>query len=193
MTRGRKALPDEIKALKGNPGKRRLMVGNPEEQVGPVKAPDYLSTPDERAIFARVATQLAAVRFVRQTDADVLARWCVYMAKWVSIKKRLQDGRRKNADVYYETKSKHGTMLRAHPLFASMLKIESHLMSLEDRIGLNPSSRQAILRGIINAPNLPANDLFGDGAEKPPAPAMTPGDKAVADAAMGALGFLSKH
>lgn len=191
MPRGRKALPDEIKALKGNPGKRRLMISQAEDSTAAsVKAPGYVTTADEKAIFLRVSAQLASVRFIRATDADVLGRWCVYMAKWVSIKKRLQG---KRADVYYETQSKHGKMLRAHPLFASMLKIEQHLMALEDRIGLNPSSRQAILRGLINAPNLPKGDLFDD-AEKPAAPVVTDADRKVAAEALGPVGFLSsKH
>lgn len=191
MPRGRKALPDEIKALKGNPGKRRLMISQAEDSVATsVKAPGYVTTVDEKAIFQRVSAQLASVRFIRATDADVLGRWCVYMAKWVSIKKRLQG---KRADVYYETQSKHGKMLRAHPLFASMLKIEQHLMALEDRIGLNPSSRQAILRGLINAPNLPKGDLFDD-AERPVAPIVTDADRKIAAEALGPVGFLSsKH
>lgn len=192
MARGRRALPDEIKALKGNPGKRKLVLGQTEERAGPIKAPAYVSSVDEKQIFARVADELARVRFIKATDADVLGRWCVYLAKWVSIKKRLQTG--KNSNVYYETESKHGKMLRVHPLFASLFKIEQHLMALEDRIGLNPSSRQAILRGIINAPNIPAGGMF-DEAEKPQAPLVTEADRAKAELELGPLGFLgaAKH
>lgn len=186
MTRGRRALPDEIKALKGNPGKRRLVLAQAEEKGGPIKAPAYVSTVDEKRIFARVADELARVRFIKASDADVLGRWAVYLAKWVSIKKRLQG---KKADVFYETASKHGKMLRVHPLFASLFKIEQHLMALEDRIGLNPSSRQAILRGIINAPNIPAGGMFED-TEKP---VMSEAGAKVAAEAMGPLGFLGGH
>lgn len=190
MPRGRRALPDEIKALKGNPGKRRLVLDQGEADAGPVKAPSYITTVMEREIFKRVSAQLSSVRFIKTTDADALARWAVWMAKWVDIKKRLSA---KKADVYYETASKHGKMLRAHPLYASMIQIDKQLMALEDRIGLNPTSRQSILRGLINAPQLPTGDLFGSGAEKPQAPSMTDKDKAEMDAATGGpLGFL-KH
>lgn len=191
MPRGRRALPDEIKALKGNPGKRKLVLNQAEEKAGPIKAPDYVSGVDEKKIFARVSDELSRVRFVKATDADALGRWCVYMAKWVAIKKRLALS--KKNDVYYETASKHGKMLRVHPLFASLFKIEQHLMALEDRIGLNPTSRQSILRGIINAPNIPTGGLFDD-AEKPQAPNVTEADRAIADKALGPLGFLgAKH
>lgn len=192
MARGRRALPDEIKALKGNPGKRRLMLDAPaaDADTGPVKAPPYVSTVLEKEIFKRVSTQLSTIRFIKTTDADALARWAVWLAKWVDIKRRLQG---KKIDVYYETKSKHGKMLRAHPLYASMIQIDKQLMALEDRIGLNPTSRQAILRGIINSPQLPPGDLFGAGAESPQAPQMTDEDKQIMAAATGPLGFLKPH
>lgn len=190
MPRGRRALPDEVKALKGNPGKRRLILQHGDSDSGPVKAPSYVSTVMEKEIFRRVAAQLSSVRFIKATDSDALARWAVWMAKWVDIKKRLSA---KKADVYYETKSKHGKMLRAHPLYASMIQIDKQLMALEDRIGLNPTSRQAILRGLINAPSLPNGSLFGDDVEKPQAPTMSAEDrKEVAANVNGPLGFL-KH
>lgn len=195
MTRGRKALPDEIKQLKGNPGKRKLYLSaEAGDDAGGLTPPDFVSRPLEKLIFARACDALAAARFVRRTDIFALGRWAVYMAQWVEIKKRLS--RRKGtaeteikADVYYETKSRHGTMLRVHPLWASLYKIDQHLMSLEDRLGLNPTSRQAIVRGLINAPQLPPGDLFGDGAEKPAAPEKP---QEPAGESVGPLGFLHR-
>lgn len=190
MPRGRRALPDEVKALKGNPGKRRLVLQNADADTGPISAPSYVTSALEREIFKRVAAQLGAVRFIKQTDADALGRWSVWMAKWVDAKKRLAG---KRADLYYETASKHGKMLRAHPLYAAMIQMEKLLMAHEDRIGLNPSSRQAILRGLINAPALPQGGLFETGAEKPQSATMSDPDKReMASALEGPLGFL-KH
>jgi phage terminase small subunit len=197
MTRGRKALPDEIKALKGNPGKRRLYLSSEQgEEAGGLTAPDFVSRQLEKLIFARAAELLSAARFVRRTDTFSLGRWAVYMAQWVEIKRRLNRRSSKNiaeteikADVYYETKSRHGTMLRVHPLWASLYKIEQVLMSHEDRLGLNPSARQAIVRGLINAPQLPAADLFADGAEKPAAPEKP---QEPAGDSLGPLGFLTR-
>ena len=184
MARGRKALPDEIKALKGNPGKRKLNLQTPEAQEArKIEQPKFLKGETEKAIFKRVSDELNRIRFIKHTDIDVLGRWCYYMSKWISLKHRVDA---KNADVYYETASKHGTMLRTHPIFASLLQIERMLMALEDRLGLNPSSRQTVMRGLINAPNIPAADLFGKPAEEAPkAPAKTE-----PQGGKGALGFL---
>ncbi len=158
MPRGRKALPDEIKALKGNPGKRRLNLDAPDAP-GKIEVPKYLVQNVEKAVFKRVSEEINRLRFIRNTDVDALARWAYYLAKWIGLKKRVDA---KNADVYYETKSKHGKMLRTHPIFASLLQIERVLVSLEDRLGLNPVSRQQIVRGIFQAPAAPlTGGLFG--------------------------------
>lgn len=185
MTRGRKALPDEIKLLKGNPGKRKIVIAE-QKDTGPVAIdrPFYLSKQQEQRIFARITADLNQARFVRKTDTHSVARYAAYLSRWASIKQRL-DKVRTNAE-FYESKSKHGKLLRVHPLFASMLKIEPLLLALEDRIGLNPSARQAILRGIINMPQLPPGDLFGDGAQKPQAP-EAPASDAAPPSAMGFL------
>lgn len=164
MARGRKAVPDEIKALKGNPGKRRLVLPAADEPRAKIELPKYITGEIEKTIFKRVSLELNRVRFIRQTDVDALARWAYYLSKWIGLKKRVDA---KNADVYYETESKHGKMLRTHPIFASLLQIERMLMALEDRLGLNPSSRQTIVRGIINSPQLPGGDLFKPDAEQP--------------------------
>lgn len=173
MARGRKALPDEIKALKGNPGKRKLLLQAPDDAAArKIATPSYITEDSQKAIFKRVSEEINRLRFIRQTDVDALARWSYYLAKWIGLKKRIDA---KNADVYYETKSKHGKMLRTHPIFASLLQIERVLVSLEDRLGLNPVSRQQIIRGIFQTVPLPANtDLFG----QPPPDNPAPKDKA---------------
>lgn len=187
MPRGRKALPDEIKALKGNPGKRRLNLApaadNPSRKI---EQPKYLKGENEKQIFKRVAEELNRIAFIRASDVDILARWCYYMSKWISLKARID---KKNADVYYETASKHGKMLRTHPLFASMLQLERMMMAQEDRLGLNPSSRQTILRGLINSPQIPTGGLFGDTPEEKPKVAAAPPAQVPASA-IGALSRL---
>lgn len=185
MTRGRKALPDEIKRLKGNPGKRRLNLDQGDDAaVRKIDVPKYLTAPTQKEIFKRVADEINRLRFIRHTDVDGLARWSYYLAKWIGLKKRVDA---KNADVYYETKSKHGKMLRTHPIFASLLQIERVLVSLEDRLGLNPVSRQQIVRGIFAGPPLAPGALFDQNSPgtKPQAPEAAP------DPAPSAIGFLN--
>lgn len=170
MARGRKALPDELKALKGNPGKRRLNLDQTNETVAVKLAiPDFLTSKLEREIFKRASDLLGRVNFVRQTDVDGLARWAWYLSKWIGFKKQVDA---KKAAVYYETASKHGKMLRTHPIFASLLQIERVMLTHEDRLGLNPASRQTIMRGIFSSVTDPS--LFDKPGEKPAATDAAP-------------------
>lgn len=181
MARGRKALPDEIKALKGNPGKRRLNLDQTNESVAVKLAmPAFLTSKLEREIFKRASDLLGRVNFVRQTDVDGLARWCWYLSKWIGFKKQVDA---KKAAVYYETKSKHGKMLRTHPIFASLLQIERVMLTHEDRLGLNPASRQTIMRGIFSSVTDPS--LFDK------KPSETPTGTEAPEAAPSALSFLN--
>jgi len=179
MARGRKALPDEIKALKGNPGKRRLNLDQTNESVAVKLAmPDFLTTKLEREIFKRASELLGRVNFVRQTDVNCLGRYCWYLAQWYKFSKEIKA---KKAAVYYETASKHGKMLRTHPIFASLLQIERVILTHEDRLGLNPASRQTIMRGIFSSVTDPS--LFDK-------PGETPAATDAAPKPASALGFL---
>jgi P27 family predicted phage terminase small subunit len=190
MGRGRRPLPDEVKAAKGNPGKRRLVLSPPlpGEELK-VKPPAFLTTAEEREIFRRIAEQLAQLRFIRATDVAALGRWATYLARWAKCKRAL--GRKQ---LYYETKSKHGTMLRIHPLFAASVQLERLMVPLEDRLGLNVQARQMIVRGIFQAPR-PHDDegLFGVKGQGEGEGGTLPasGDQAGAAGPGGPLGFLN--
>lgn len=183
MARGRKPIPDAVKAAKGNPGKRKLMLEQPgalavEEAAAGLGQPGFLTTADERAIFKRLSELLTPRRFVRESDAYGLARYASYLAQWARAKKQLGV-----KPISYETKSKHGGMLRTHPLFEGMMKLERIMIPLEDRLGLNPVARQMIVKGLMQ-PAPPPTDLF----ERPATPAAEGADAAQAT---GALGFLA--
>jgi hypothetical protein len=53
MTRGPKPKPAHLKLLEGNPGMRRVPVGEPRPPIGPVpQAPEFL-TGDARVLVSR--------------------------------------------------------------------------------------------------------------------------------------------
>jgi hypothetical protein len=168
MTRGRRAKPDAVKALAGNPGKRKLAAVNAEgsRATGIKPAPQKIDTPyflnqeKEKEVFAEALRVLPA-NMVRRSDTWVIARWAHWMTVWAACKIAL-DGNMH----WYESKSKHGDLKREHPIAKRMDKAEGHLISLEDRIGLNVVARNNIVHKLFNMPNSgPPGELFRDDDE----------------------------
>lgn len=192
MARGRRALPDEVKALKGNPGKRRLALKSaigdavkPESAKVALTIPEFLTQPREVEIFRKVVDDYLQRRIARAPDLTAYARWASYVHRWVSCKEQL-DGK----PTWFKSISKHGDLLRRHPLFKDMLDLERVMQSLEDRLGLNPTARQNIIRGLSAMPAA-LGGLFGDEpsveGEKPEMPDAPTGE---GPPPLSPLGFL---
>ena len=177
MPRGRRAIPDEVKALKGNPGKRRLALKAAAGEIAKVDGPravlaipEFLTHDREREIFRKVVEDYLQRRVARAPDLTAYARWASYVHRWIGCKEDLE-----GKPTWFKSSSKHGDLLRRHPIFKDMLDIERVLQSLEDRLGLNPVARQNIMRGLSAMPAA-LGGLFG--GDEPP----TEGDKPDVDA-----------
>jgi P27 family predicted phage terminase small subunit len=173
VARGRRAQPDELKALKGNPGKRRLPSSARRAVRGSAPSavsimPGFLTQEREKELFTRVIDEYLQRRIARPSDANAYARYCSWLHRWWTCKESL-DGK----TTWYESNSLHGKLARRHPLFKDMIDIERVLESLEDRLGLNVVSRQGIVRGLAAMPAA-LGGLFGD--EPNPADNPLPGD-----------------
>jgi P27 family predicted phage terminase small subunit len=164
MKRGAKGTPDAVKAQRGNPGKRKLVDAPPPAAAATpapaIASPSFLDKdPVAKAVWARfVADYLPGLPFIKPSDAQALARWCYTMAQWTDVTSRL-----KHKDIAYETESKHGKMLRLHPLFLAQGRLEERLLKIEDRMGLNPMARQALIKGVFAQGFIPE----GTGAQAP--------------------------
>ena len=160
MARGRRAQPDELKAMRGNPGRRKLSLGSRRARGSLPGAleimPGFLTQEREKELFTRVIDEYLQRRIARPSDANAYARYCAWLHRWW-IAKEMLDGK----TTWYESTSNHGKLARRHPLFKDMIDIERVLESLEDRLGLNVVARQNIVRGLANMP--PAlGGVFGD-------------------------------
>jgi phage terminase small subunit len=195
MPRGRHAQPDEIKALRGNPGRRRLALkGKPDAAdrtaVAPkavLTIPEFLTHDREKTIFRSVVEDYLQRRVARAPDLTAYARWAAYLHRWIGCKEQLGD-----KATWFKSTSKHGDLLRRHPLFKDMLDLERVMQSLEDRLGLNPVARQNIIRGLSTMPAA-LGGLFGDEPphedDKPPAEEM-PDGASIDEIPVTPLGFL---
>jgi phage terminase small subunit len=168
MSRGRRAKSPEVKAALGNPGKRRQALerakgdkpadnATAKPRALSAKAPEYLTQESEKEIFRQIIRAMPA-NLARKSDVHAIARWATWLAIWIDAKKRL-DG----YAHWYESKSKHGTFLREHPISKRMHQAETHLVTLEDRLGLNIVARHNIINKLFNMPPAaPGEGLFAD-------------------------------
>jgi phage terminase small subunit len=161
--RGRRALPPEIKALKGNPGKRRLALNKAGKRaVAAVVArpqiapPEFLTQDGEIKAFRWVYETLPA-NLARASDVMSVARWASWLNVWISCKTTL-DGKA----FWYESQSNHGKLMREHPISKKMDRAEGHLIALEDRLGLNIVARNNIVHRLFQMPAAPPGELFDD-------------------------------
>lgn len=183
MARGRKKKPYSVRKAQGNPGKRALNDGG-STIAGPIdllgesgsafRTPAFLTDPQEIALFRAAMSGVLRGSVARPTDAEAYGRWAVYAVKWAKNKKELDQP---GCSEVYETESKHGKMLRVHPRFVAMDRLEKLLTALEDRLGLNPVARQNILRGLQALPPPVQDSFFGvtppdqvEAAEQPASP-----------------------
>jgi phage terminase small subunit len=200
MPRGRRAKPAEIKALLGNPGKRRLALSNAGGKRGrapaahspilPIEPPAFLTQESERAAFHDVMRSLPP-NLVRQSDAVAFGRWAAWMTVWVTCKLAL-DGKKH----WYTTSSDHSPEIhREHPLSKKMDKAEAHLITLEDRLCLNIVARNNVMHRLFNMPGAhPGGGLFGaepsEDDKKPVAEDSVPLDTAPTD--LDPRGFIGR-
>ncbi len=192
MARGRRALPDAVKALKGNPGKRKLALdkigkrGAARPQQFIAAPPEYLTQDGEKDAF-RMALESLPANVARRSDVHAIARWATWLHVWVSSKLKL-DGKAH----WYESESKHGKFLREHPISKRMHQAEAHLISLEDRLGLNIVARNNIVHRLFQMPGPPPGGLFGDDKMDDGKGAPIPIDDAPQPEELSPLGFLQQ-
>jgi hypothetical protein len=139
--RGPKPTPPEIKALKGNPGKRRLAL-DAARGVAPhphlvAEPPSYLEKAERDAFTMALASLPANV--ARASDVNAVARWACWLNIWVQAKRKL--ARNKAKPDRFDHKR--------------MSDAEQHLTRLEDRLGLNIAARNSIVQRLIQLPGVP--------------------------------------
>lgn len=142
MTRGRKGKPGELAERQGNPGHREIV--KTPDVVGqiPTDAPPTLTNARARDLWATLIPQLRSLSFVKSTDLNLVARYCMHLARFLALNEKIEGA---SGEVSYTTETTHGTMQRLHPNFAAMMRIEAALVAIEDRIGLSPASRQSLM------------------------------------------------
>jgi P27 family predicted phage terminase small subunit len=148
--RGPKAEPASVKLAKGNPGRRRIGVAaeTADAKQQRILAPDWVK---DRAldIWNLTVPRLVSLKLLSSEDVHSFARYCVNYALWLKMIDRLKDG-----NEIYEIET----------AFNMAMKLDTQLMSVEDRFGLNPAERQRIFAARAQG--------AGSGGDQPPLPGM---------------------
>lgn len=161
--RGRKPEPAAVQAAKGNPGKRTRKTLADVVEVADLGdgTPAHLSETAKK-FWARIAPELKRVNIAKQSDRNVLERYCETLAAWWAVELKY----RGKPKVYW-TESQHGKMKRIEPELVLHHRNAQLLLAYEDRLGLSPAARQNILRGMAAQAQLPLgnpNESPTDGA-----------------------------
>lgn len=167
--RGPAPQPAAVAKAKGNPGKRKLVTEEIEEEAneaakledpvleGP-QPPEWLSD-DGRKIWDDIAPRLANMKILQIIDATTFGRYCQDFGTWVQLQHILRE-----EGTTYESESPHGTYRRSHPAFMQADRLNRTLISMESGFGLNPADRQRLFAARAAAAN--QGNLFGGGGEK---------------------------
>ena len=195
--RGRPPRPIAERALLGNPGKRRMpkpvniqmqppsvpaVTSEPLRDTLRPEAPNYLTEVDELFAFEEAIKALPP-GLVRAVDQHTLARWAYWLATWTRSK-RILEGR---AHWTEANTKQQGQILREHPIAKRMQQAEENCVRLEDRLGMNPATRHAIMSRLFALPTtagMPPPMPVPTEAEQQAPPAAPPDDNP--------LGFIAR-
>jgi hypothetical protein len=158
MPRGRRRIPDEIVALKGErrhhrqPERVAVPAGLFQPILDTAPIPEFVDRPQERAAFRTTIEDYLQRGVARVGDLTAYGRWAVYVQLFAEVKQKIV------------AESAHLETQRRSPLVRTLKDIEEMLRALEDRLGLNPMARQQIIRTltVVPAPTRLADDAKSD-------------------------------
>jgi P27 family predicted phage terminase small subunit len=133
--RGRKPKPTRLKALTGNPGKRRLNASEPRPEAAVPDCPAQLG-PIARAEWDRLVRELAVLRILTNLDRAALAAYCGAYGLWAEATEAIQ---------------KYGSMVKSpsgYPIQSPYVAIANRqaeiMMRIASEFGFTPASRSRI-------------------------------------------------
>lgn len=140
--RGALPQPDNVRQIRGNPGRRRS-VPTPQPVKGVPTQPKWLAT-EAKAEWKRVAAELERLGLLAHIDRAVLSLYCI---SWAIA----ADAARKLSTAGLIVKGAKGE--RKHPAWQTYREASLLVAALAKELGLSPHAR-----GRMRAPEAPAED-----------------------------------
>jgi P27 family predicted phage terminase small subunit len=141
---GRPRKPTALKLVTGNPGRRPLNQNEPQPEACIPNPPPHL---DEEALaeWRRMSPELYRLGLLSEIDRAVFVSYCEAWSRYVFCQKKIK------SMAEADTTAGGGMVLRTkqghhyHNPFVSIARAAMHdMVSLSDRLGLNPSARSRI-------------------------------------------------
>jgi P27 family predicted phage terminase small subunit len=142
--KGRKPDSNLLQEAKGNPGKRKApAVPRANYAHVAVVAPAWLKR--SRAamqVWSEISPLLIQINLLSNIDVPPFARYCRYVAEWMTADKAIA-----KEGMYYDTVTTEGHPKKSlHPAWVIRSKLEAFLTAIEVRFGIGPHDRYKILR-----------------------------------------------
>jgi P27 family predicted phage terminase small subunit len=170
---GKRRKTPEAEAAQGFPGHRKpktqaemAAIGRDDELSTPVSRlpspPEWMTEPG-RVVWEAVGADLVHRHILKPSDLGTLARYCDYVVMWNGLRAELI-GRGGKLKTTYEITTAAGSKMKVpNPAFAQFMRLDKLLTGYEDRFGLNPQSRTALLTRLANIGQAPPRAGAGVG------------------------------
>src|SRR4051812_10915124 len=148
MTRGPKPKPAHLKLLEGNPGKRRVPNEPRAVSTAMPVAPEFL-TPEARAEWDRVVTQLHPMGVLAEIDVSPLAAYCQAYGRWVIAEHVIATMAEKDLLTSgLMIKTTNGNAVQ-NPLVGTSNKAASDMVRYAAEFGLTPVARARLALSVV--------------------------------------------
>lgn len=142
--RGRKPIPTAIKALSGNPGRRKLNEYEPRPPIGAkVPRPPASLSADARCIWKRDAAELHAFGVLTNFDLREFAILCELRAELAEVDTEINRTKSKQGRTRYLVKGSKGQIL--NPLLRMRRDLRASVIRLSAEFGCTPASRSRVV------------------------------------------------
>ncbi len=132
--RGRKAKPEALNKLAGNPGKRPPRK-SPQPKIEIPAMPDHLHG-EAVAEWERVTPLLQSLGLLAKLDRSTLAAYCMAWARWVEAEDKLREGG-------LIVKSPNGYPIQ-NPYLSVANQAAKQMQSFATEFGLSPAARSRL-------------------------------------------------
>lgn len=168
---GHNRKPSKLKAVQGNPGKRRVNRREPKPKPGVPAMPAHLAKDrDAVAKWRELVPILDRMGVLTTADGDALAAYCSLFSQWVKCESSIK----KFGILLVEMDNDGGTgKLKQNPAVRIKADTLRLMRQFENEFGLTPAARSSLEvgEGRELEPNVKAQDQLQDFLDRKPASA----------------------